>query len=61
MVRKVGANTFRLAWNEKVGSNKKEVVDLTGKSFASVAQKDKIILTHRFMSFLRIITSFVNI
>lgn len=61
MVRKVRANTFLLVWNERVGCNKKEVMALIGKSFASVAQKYKIILTHRFILFLQISTSFVNI
>lgn len=52
MVRKVGENISLLVCNKKVGCNKKEVMDLMGKFFASVAQKDKIILIHRFIFFL---------
>lgn len=37
MVRKVGANTSLLVWNEKVGCNIKEGMDVIGKSFPSVA------------------------
>lgn len=40
MVRKVGANKSLLSGMKKVGCNIKEVMDLIGKSFASVAQKD---------------------
>lgn len=41
MVRKLGANLSLLVWNEKVDCNKIEVMDLMGKSFASVAEKAK--------------------
>lgn len=63
MVRKADENISLLVCNKKVGCNKKETMDLIGKSFASVAQKGKIILIHRFVFFffLQIITSFVNI
>lgn len=61
MVRKVDADISLLVWNEEVGCNKKEVTDLIEKSFAFETQKDKIILIHRFILFLQIITRFVNV
>lgn len=51
MVRKADKNISLLVCNKKVGCNKKESMDLMGKSFASVAQKGKIILIHRFVFF----------